>query len=386
MNKIISIIGARPQFIKTAALCRTIKYDFSEQLQHFIVHTGQHYDKNMSDIFFDELEIDSPAYHLDLYTENEVFPLEKAIQEIGKVINKEKPNMVLVYGDTYSTLAGAMAAEICQVPLAHIEAGMRSFNNMPEEINRIETDKRASILFCSTKTAIDNLINEGLRLDTLKPFNSMNKKIFLSGDIMYDHALFFKDKENILSDSLKNILNLVPSFLLITIHRKENTDDEKRLRNIIKGLLLIAEKKQHLIFPMHPRTKKMLSFFLSPKEQDFLYLHPYIHIINPISYLEMMYLENKAKMILTDSGGVQKEAYFYHKPCIILRPETEWTEIIKYKCGILSDILPDSICKSYIAFTKNPPKVFPPVFGNGYAANFICNSIIELLKVYAFLH
>ncbi|MBP7101736.1 MAG: UDP-N-acetylglucosamine 2-epimerase (non-hydrolyzing) [Bacteroidales bacterium] len=380
MNKIISIIGARPQFIKAAALCRAIKQEFSTQLQHIIIHTGQHYDKNMSEVFFNELAIDPPAYHLDMHTENQIFPLQKAIQEISEVINKKKPDMIFVYGDTYSTLAGAMAAELCRVPFAHIEAGMRSFNDMPEEVNRVETDKRATVLFCSTQTAVNNLINEGLSLNTHKPFHPKNKKIYLSGDIMYDHALFFKNKIIPLSTPLKNSIKIAPSFALTTIHRKENTDDEKRLRNIIKGLLLIAEKKQHLIFPMHPRTKKMISLFLSLEEQQLFNSHPYIHSLNPVSYLEMMYLENKADIILTDSGGVQKEAYFYQKPCIIVRSETEWIEIVESKCGILSDDLPNSIYQAYMKYTENPPTAFPPVFGDGYTANFICNSIIELLK------
>ena len=372
MYKIISIVGARPQFIKAAAISRTIREHFSLTLNHILVHTGQHYDFNMSSVFFDELQMENPTYQLNIHTENGNYPINHAADEIKKILLAEQPDMVIVYGDTFSTLAGALAAEICNMPLAHIESGMRSFNNhMPEEYNRIETDKRASYLFCSTQTAVNNLYNEGFQ---------KNKKIILCGDIMYDHVLYFKKEKNIVSAEFKRKFETFSSYLLVTIHRQQNTDNEERLRNLLSGLLSIAEIQQHIVLPLHPRTQKMMLNFLSQDEYNALYFNSFIHILSPFSYLEMMYAEQHALMIVTDSGGVQKEAFFYQKPCIILRNETEWTELVDNKCSILSDVKPENIFSAYQYFLKNPPTHFPPLFGNGNTATIICHEIMNALN------
>jgi UDP-GlcNAc3NAcA epimerase len=379
MYRIISIIGARPQFIKVAALCRIINKYFSTKLEHNILHTGQHYDNNMSDVFFDELGIDTPAYQLGIHTNHSGFPLNEAVLAIESILQEEHPDMVLVYGDTYSTLAGSIAAENCKLPLAHIEAGMRSYDlTMPEEVNRVETDKRAGFLFCPTQTAVMNLMKEGYDLQAQKPYHPKNKKIMFSGDIMYDNALFFADKNINLSSQLQQLLLSISSFVLTTVHRQHNTDNKERLQEFIQGLLLIADLKQPILFPVHPRTKKMLPLSLEPETYHHFITHDFIHCVEPLSFLEMMYVEKHASMIITDSGGVQKEAYFYKKPCIILRSETEWTELLAHKCCILTDTQPEKILQAYLYFTKHHPIDFPPVFGDGQAARFICEKIIEV--------
>jgi len=381
MYKIISIVGARPQFIKTAALCRVINNVFSTQLEHIILHTGQHYDKNMSEIFFDELEIDAPTYNLGIHSTEASYPMETSVSALETILKAEKPDMVLVYGDTFSTLAGAIATENCALPLAHIEAGMRSFDmTMPEEINRIETDKRATYLFCATQTAIDNLKKEGIYTNNSIPYNRDNKNILFCGDIIYDHALYFEKKKNTVTEEFIKQLMAFPSYALVTIHRQQNTDDKERLINILTGLKYIADDQQHLVFPLHPRTQKMIVGFLSEKEYTSLFTNPFIHFIAPLSFLEMMYAEKHASMILTDSGGVQKESYFYQKPCIIFRNETEWTELIKTKCSILSDVKPENILKAFKDFKLTPPKEYPPLFGNGNTADSICREILNALK------
>lgn len=380
MYKIISVIGARPQFIKVAALCRVINNYFSTTLEHKILHTGQHYDNNMSNVFFDELGIDIPAYQLGIHTNHSGFPLNEAVSVIESILYKEHPDMVLVYGDTYSTLAGAMAAENSKLPLAHIEAGMRSYDlTMPEEVNRVETDKRASFLFCPTQTAVMNLLEEGCNLQSRKPYHPNNKKIMFSGDIMYDNALFFADKNINLSSQLQQLLLSIPSFVLTTVHRQHNTDNKERLQEFIQGLLLIADLKQPILFPVHPRTKKMLPLSLDPETYHHFITHDFIHCVEPLSFLEMMYVEKRASMIITDSGGVQKEAYFYKKPCIILRSDTEWKELLTHKCCKLTDTQPERILQAYLYFTKHHPINFPEVFGNGQAARFICEKIIEVI-------
>lgn len=381
MYKIISILGARPQFIKAAALCRAIKESYSFQLEHYILHTGQHYDDNMSAIFFEELQLDSPLYHLDIRSDNNVFPMQEAADRIKDILLTEKPSMIVVYGDTYSTLAGAIAAEKTGIPLAHIEAGMRSYDEtMPEEINRVETDKLATYLFCSTQTAVKNLQKEGYSLHTHPPYHSKNKKIMFSGDIMYDNALYFSNKNIQLNSQLQNLLQEIPSYVLTTLHRQHNTDNAYRLKEFIQGLLLIAENKQHILFAVHPRTKKMMQTFLDEKNYNTFLSDEYIHCVEPLSFFEMMYMEKNARMIITDSGGVQKEAYFYKKPCIIIRDETEWEELLTYHVARLSDAKAEAILQNYLYFIQHSPVHFPSIFGNGTAAHYICKEIIEILE------
>lgn len=311
MKKILTVIGARPQFVKAAAVSVCMKNH--EYLKEILVHTGQHYDEGMSQIFFNELSIPKPDYNLNIGSGSHGVQTGKMLEEIEKVLLKDKPDMVLVYGDTNSTLAGALSAAKLHIPVAHVEAGLRSFNKkMPEEINRVLTDHVAEILFIPNDVARKNLINEGI------PEN----KIVQSGDVMYDIALRFgeiAEKKSTILEDLK--LGDVP-YVLVTIHRAENTDDVNNIKMIVDGISRVS-KDIKVVFPIHPRTKKTLENIgnLEQFSKDVL-------IINPVGYLDMLILEKNASSIVTDSGGVQKEAFFYKVPCITLREETEWTELV----------------------------------------------------------
>ena len=309
MKKIVTILGARPQFVKAAVLSRVVlKHN---ELQEVIVHTGQHYDANMSDIFFDEMNIPKPTYNLAVNGLNHGAMTGQMLQKIEEVLLIEKPDVVVVYGDTNSTLAGALAAKKLDIKVVHIEAGLRSYNmKMPEEINRILTDRISDILICPTDTAVENLNQEG--------FSTMPSKIVKSGDIMKDAVEFYSqtsaEKSSIISD-----LNLIENeFVLATIHRQENTDSLENLTAIFKGLEAVNSQKQ-VILPLHPRTKAILEKH---------HLNFDITIIDPIGYFDMLELLQKCNLVITDSGGLQKEAFFNKKYAIIAREETEWVELV----------------------------------------------------------
>ncbi|RXJ54409.1 non-hydrolyzing UDP-N-acetylglucosamine 2-epimerase [Candidatus Marinarcus aquaticus] len=312
MIKILTILGARPQFIKASSVSREIaKHD---EIKEVIVHTGQHYDANMSDVFFDEMHIPKPDYFLGIGGKSHGAMTGQMIEKIEEVALKEKPDWMLVYGDTNSTLSGAIVASKLHIKLAHIEAGLRSFNMyMPEEVNRILTDRVSSILFCPTDTAIDNLKVEG--------YDKFNCEIIKSGDVMQDGAMFYKEFAKI--PSLLNIKS--NNFILCTIHRAENTDDIAKLSQIIDALNTI-HKQHQVILPLHPRTKKII-------EENFIPVD--FSIIDPVGYLEMVWLIEHCSFVMTDSGGLQKEAFFFKKPCITLREETEWIELVENNFNIL---------------------------------------------------
>jgi len=303
--KIVTILGARPQFIKAGSVSREIAKH--KEIEEVIVHTGQHYDANMSDIFFDEMKIPKPDYFLGIGGKSHGAMTGQMIEKIEEVCLKEKPDWVMVYGDTNSTLAGAIVASKLHIKLAHIEAGLRSFNmKMPEEVNRILTDRVSQILFCPTDTAIQNLKNEG--------YDNLDVKVVKSGDVMQDGTMFYKNLAQ------KPSCDIQEEYILCTIHRAENTDDVTRLENIFAALNEIAKEKQ-IILPLHPRTKKILQE--SKIDTDNL------TIINPVGYLEMVWLIDNCSLVMTDSGGLQKEAYFFEKQCITLRDETEWVELVE---------------------------------------------------------
>ena len=307
--KIVTIVGARPQFIKASALSREVSKH--SHIDEIIVHTGQHFDANMSDVFFDEMEIPKPKYHLDIHSVGHGAMTGRMLEEIEKILIIEKPDFTLVYGDTNSTLAGALAAKKLHIKVAHVEAGLRSFNMaMPEEVNRILTDRISDILFCPTQTAINNLQAEG--------FNQFGNQIVLSGDIMYDAALFYKSKADENSIILQELGLKKNNYILATIHRQENTDDKERLINIIQALNEINKDKRVLV-PLHPRTKKLLQ--THGIKTDFT-------IIDPVGYLDMIALTSNAYMVFTDSGGLQKEAFFFGKYCLTMRDQTEWIELV----------------------------------------------------------
>ncbi len=351
--KIITVLGARPQFIKAATISRALK-EKNSNLTEKILHTGQHFDDNMSDIFFQEMNIPKPDFRLDINGKGHGAMTGQMLTEIEEILIAEKPEMVLVYGDTNSTLAGALAAKKLHIPVAHIEAGLRSYNmKMPEEINRILTDRISDLLFCPSENAVKNLEEEG--------FLNMRSKVYDIGDVMYDAALYYG----------KNIgeRHIQEDYVLATIHRAENTDDINRLIAIVSALNEIS-KEIKVIVPLHPRTSKIL------KELD---LEINFDILEPVGYRTMVNLINFSKMVITDSGGLQKEAYFFDKFCITMRDETEWTELTDNNFNILTGADKDKIVSSYRSLSKKTfLKTIQP-YGAGNAANKIVLRLEEYI-------
>lgn len=345
--KLLTCIGARPQFIKAATVSRVLSSN--DDLREVIVHTGQHYDANMSDVFFDELMIPKPDHHLDLGGGTHGEMTGRMLSALEAIMLEEKPDMVLVYGDTNSTLAGALAAVKLHFPVAHIESGLRSFNRrMPEEINRILTDHASDILFAPTKTALENLAREGLP----------EARIHLVGDVMYDAALFYRAGARAPTFFAKEALE-EGNFILATIHRAENTDDPERLGAILRGL---GRAGRRVILPMHPRTGKRV------KELG-ISLSSAVLVTEPVGYLEMVWLEANAFAIATDSGGVQKEAFFHGKPCVTLRDETEWVELVEAGWNQLVGANEDRIVEALKSCI--PQKQKSEIYGEGNSANRI---------------
>jgi UDP-GlcNAc3NAcA epimerase len=312
MKKIVTILGARPQFVKAAVLSRIISA--KNEIEEVIVHTGQHYDSNMSAVFFEEMEIPRPKYNLDINGLTHGAMTGQMLERIEKVLLDEKPDAIIIYGDTNSTIAGALAAKKLNIKVIHIEAGLRSFNmQMPEEINRILTDRISDLLLCPTDTAINNLKNEG--------FDKLDNKVVKCGDIMKDAVEYYSQSSSEKSSVIEALNLRNKKFVLATIHRQENTDDLENLKSIFEGLETISKETQ-VVLPLHPRTRKILE-----KNQ----LKYDITIIEPIGYFDMLELLKNCKMVVTDSGGLQKEAFFNKKYCIIAREETEWIELVEHK-------------------------------------------------------
>jgi len=342
MLKIVSIIGARPQFIKAAAVSRAVCI-FNKSLyrqdgiKEVIVHTGQHYDKNMSQIFFDELQIPEPDYNLGIGSFAHGRQTGKMLEAIEQTLIKEAPDFVLVYGDTNSTLAGSLAAAKLHIPSAHVEAGLRSFNRkMPEEINRIVADRTSNILFCPTSAAMDNLFSEGIfknnpsdvQID-IQPFDFNVQLAFQVGDVMYDSILFNEMLSEKKSDTFDRLELKPEKYYLATLHRAENTDNPDNLQNILEAFLKIALTGKKIILPLHPRTKKCIKQLGLSFNSDLMF-------IKPVGYLDMIQLEKHADAVFTDSGGVQKEAFFLKAPCVTLRNETEWIETVQSGWNLLT--------------------------------------------------
>ncbi len=377
MTKILNIIGARPQIIKASAIIRAIENHFISQIEDIIVHTGQHYDREMSSIFIEELQIPEPQYNLDIGSASHGIQTSEIIKGIEKLILSELPDCILVYGDTNSTLAAAISASKLHCPIVHIEAGLRSFNKlMPEEINRIMCDHASTLLFTPTKTGYNNLINEGFNTNNKPPYSIDNPGVFHCGDVMYDNTLYFSKQDKI---SILNNNNLTKdNFILVTIHRDNNTDNAERLQAIFKAIDIITKTENiHIIIPLHPRTAKVLKEKLKTKLYNLIINNNMIKIISPVSFFDMIVLEKNAKIIMTDSGGVQKEAFFFKKPCIILRPETEWKELVENGTAVVADANTDKITESYKYFNNKKNLFFPSIFGDGHAAEFICNEIVN---------
>ncbi len=356
MKKIVSILGARPQFVKAAVLSRIIedKQEFSE----VIIHTGQHFDANMSSVFFSEMDIPRPKYNLDINGIAHGAMTGRMLEKIEEILLLEKPSIVVVYGDTNSTLAGALAAKKLDIKLVHVEAGLRSFNMaMPEEVNRILTDRIADLLFCPTQRAVSNLMNEG--------FENFNAKIELCGDIMSDSVSFYSQ----LSASRSRIIDKLKldqkTFVLATIHRQENTDNPEILRSIIDGLNDISEETL-VVLPMHPRTKVQLEKY----NITFKGL-----AIDPIGYFDMLQLLKNCLLVITDSGGLQKEAYLSEKPCLIAREETEWLELVSEGYASIVGSDSEKMLEEFNRFMKEKP-----VFRTGLYGENVGTSIYESIK------
>ena len=355
--KCLTVIGARPQFIKAATVSRAFKS--TPDIQEILVHTGQHYDENMSGVFFEELTIPKPDYNLNIGSGSHGAQTGRMLEAIEKVLLSEKPDWVLVYGDTNSTLAGAIAATKLHIPIVHIEAGLRSFNRkMPEEINRVLTDHSSDLLFPPTEVAVKNLQQEGITED----------KIHLVGDVMYDAALFYSQKAESKSKIL-NRLTLQPNnYILVTVHRAENTDNAEKLEAIFEALTLINQEIK-IILPLHPRTRNALvrQGMLERILRD-------INLIEPVGYLDMVMLEKNARLIVTDSGGIQKEAFFHNVPCVTLRQETEWVELVQLGVNTLITSFTSSEISNQIqkmlAINKMV-KDTPLIYGDGQAAKKI---------------
>jgi UDP-N-acetylglucosamine 2-epimerase len=352
--KVISIVGARPQFIKAALLCKLLR----QRHQEVLVHTGQHYDENMSEVFFREMDIPEPDYNLEVGSGLHGEQTAEMLIRIERVLVAERPDLVLVYGDTNSTLAGALAAAKLCIPVAHVEAGLRSFNRaMPEEINRVLTDRASDLLFCPTVTAVENLRREGI-----------TKGVHLVGDVMYDAALHFgrlaAERSRILAR-----LNLQPrEYLVATVHRAHSTDDAQHLRSILSAF---ASSGERIVFPIHPRTRR---FLREHQLESLLSQAKNVLALEPVSYLDMLQLEQHARAILTDSGGMQKEAYFFGVPCITMRAETEWVETVAdgWNCLVGTDT--EAILQALRSFAPSGGR------NNHYGDGTACQRIVAVLE------
>ena len=377
----ISIVGARPQFIKAAAMSRAIRKHYSDRIMEMIIHSGQHYDDNMSGVFFEEMEIPRPDFNLEVGSGSHAYQTGEIMSRTEKILLEEKPDLVLVYGDTNTTLAAALAAAKIHIPVAHVEAGLRSFNkSMPEEINRLVCDHLSTFLFSPTKTGYDNLVREGFDPEARPPFSPDHPAIYHCGDVMYDNALYFSENADSRSHILEKLELNGKEFCLGTIHRASNTDSATRLNAIFKSLNEISrEYKVDIILPLHPRTTRMIPVMLENRLREIIAANPYLRITGPASYFDMLMLEKSCRMIMTDSGGVQKESYFFHKPCLVLRPESEWKEIVELGTAAIVDCDPLLIKNAFDQFYNSPPEKFPPIFGNGSAAEFILDELVKFL-------
>ena len=381
MKKIITVIGARPQIIKAAAISRAIKNNFSDKILEVIVHTGQHYDENMSQIFFEELEIPFPNFNLNVGSGSHGEQTAKMLEGLENIYMQEKPDAVIVYGDTNSTIAGALAASKIHIPVIHIEAGLRSFNKaMPEEINRIACDHMSTLLFTPSETGHRNLLNEGIKNEHKEAASIDNPKIYLCGDIMYDNSLYFSAMSEQKSEILKELEITTDEFILCTIHRDTNTDDTANLNAIFRALLRIQKTSNlKIVLPLHPRTKEKLNSHLDENLLTEINQNKNFKIIPPLGFLDIISLEKNARLIITDSGGLQKEAFFFQKPCVILREQTEWIEIVENGNALIAGANELKIISSVETLIKRTDFTYPNLYGDGNAANFICKKITEEL-------
>jgi len=367
-------VGARPQFIKAAAVSRAVRNHFAGRVREYMLHTGQHYDENMSQVFFEQMQIPQPDFRLHVGSGSHGQQTGEMMKQIEDILLGQKFDALLVYGDTNSTLAGALAAAKLHIPVIHVEAGLRSFNkSMPEEINRICTDHVSTFLFPPTEAGVQNLAKEGFVYDETRAASPDNPLLKNVGDVMYDNSLFFAELAETESTILQTLGLQDKPFVLCTIHRDFNTDDSQRLNALFKGLNGIAGMGKEVILPCHPRTKKKIESLTETP-------HTHIRITEPVSFFDMIQLEKNAQQIITDSGGVQKEAYFFRKPCIVLRPETEWVEILHTGNGTLADADPEKMKEAFLRFSERTTSDYPPLYGNGQAARYILDEVLNVLE------
>ena len=371
MLSLLSVVGARPQFIKAAVVSRLIRSSqYRDTIRECLVHTGQHYDDNMSAVFFREMEIPEPDINLQIGSGAHGAMTGAMLAQLERVLMEKKPDAVLVYGDTNSTLAGALAASKLHIPVVHVEAGLRSFMMaMPEEQNRIIADRLSTVLFCPTKIAIDNLTHEGIPFAQPALPNADEKAVFLSGDVMLDASLYYRQKQKAMSLSSALASLVERPFYLVTLHRAENTDDLVRLASIVKALNEFDTVPA--ILPLHPRTRKIFS-------QQGLEFAAHIHAIDPVGYFDMLALEDRCQFVVTDSGGVQKEAYFFGKPCITMRDSTEWVELVQHGWNMLVGANTEKI----LAALQSMPRYGEAVqlYGDGHAGKFIVQTLLNIFS------
>lgn len=380
-KKIVTIIGARPQIIKSSAINRAIKTQFSAQLEEVIVHTGQHYDENMSAIFFQEMGIPTPNYNLNVGSGSHGQQTAKMIEGLEEIFLKENPTAVLVYGDTNSTIAGALAAAKIHIPVIHVEAGLRSFNKaMPEEVNRIACDHMSTLLFTPTSTGFENLKNEGFKENQVEKASANHPKVYLCGDVMFDNSLYFSNVSASNSTLLADLGLIENQYVLTTIHRDSNTDIAENMTAIFQALFDIQQATNlTIVLPIHPRTKSKMEAQLPADLLAKISTNAHFKIIPPAGFIDIIALEKNARMIITDSGGLQKEAYFFQKPCVILRPQTEWVEIVSNGNALLAGSDYQKIVAGFNSLIAKSDFSYPLLYGDGHAAEFICQKILEEL-------
>lgn len=376
--RILTVVGARPQIIKAAALSRAVSGPFRQQIEETLLHTGQHYDEAMSQVFFDELGIPRPELRLGVGSGLHGAQTARMIEGIEQHLQHGKHDLVLLYGDTNSTLAGAIAACKMHLPVAHVEAGLRSFNKaMPEEVNRVLADHCSTWLFCPTGTAMSNLAREGFPLNHPGPATADTPRVVHCGDVMFDNSMHFARLAHQRSTILAELGLRPEAFILATLHRDHNTDDPERLHAIVGSLIQLH--RQHALpvaFPVHPRTAKAMDATLDKALLRELAATRGILRLPPVGFLDMIALERNARLVVTDSGGVQKEAYFFRKPCVVLRAQTEWTELVEQGQAMLADADPAKIAEAADSLLGHELPEGPPLFGDGHAAEAICRELL----------
>ena len=378
-KKIITIIGARPQIIKSSAISRAIRVKFQNEIEELIVHTGQHYDENMSEVFFEEMQIPKPHFNLNVGSGTHGIQTAKMMEGLETIFLAEKPDAVVVYGDTNSTIAGGLAAAKIHIPVVHIEAGLRSFNKaMPEELNRIACDHFSTLLFTPTATGLENLRKEGFSTTINSKATIDHPNVYQCGDIMFDNSMYFSEISDKQSNMLKTNNLEKDKYVLCTIHRDSNTDIAANLNSIFSALLHILESKNlKIVLPIHPRTRGKMEELLAKELLQKIKLSESILIIPPAGFLDIIALEKNARIIISDSGGLQKESFFFQKPCVILREQTEWIEIVENGNALLAGSDFDKIINSFNLLFDKTNYSYPSFYGDGDAASFICKKIVE---------